>query len=166
VPILTESAVSTDTAGAPVVNSVDYRDTGVILKVTPRVNDGGLVLMDISQEVSDVVNPGTAAIQSPTISERKVASSIAIQDGQTVALGGLITDKRTDTKGGIPWLNQIPLLGNLFGSTNDEHDRTELIVLLTPRVIRNNADALSITDELKEKIRTAEPLPPPKPAHF
>ncbi|HEY5237614.1 MAG TPA: type II secretion system secretin GspD, partial [Rhizomicrobium sp.] len=166
VPILTESAVSTDTAGAPVVNSVDYRDTGVILKVTPRVNDGGLVLMDISQEVSDVVNPGTAAIQSPTISERKVASSIAIQDGQTVALGGLITDKRTDTKGGIPWLNQIPLLGNLFGSTNDEHDRTELIVLLTPRVIRNNAEALSITDELKEKIRTAEPLPSPKPAHF
>jgi general secretion pathway protein D len=166
VPILTESAVSTDTAGAPVVNSVDYRDTGVILKVTPRVNDGGLVLMDISQEVSDVVNPGTAAIQSPTISERKVASSIAIQDGQTVALGGLITDKRTDTKAGIPWLNQIPLLGNLFGSTDDEHDRTELIVLLTPRVIRNNADALSITDELKEKIRTAEPLPPPKPAHF
>jgi general secretion pathway protein D len=166
VPILTESAVSTDTAGAPVVNSVDYRDTGVILKVTPRVNDGGLVLMDISQEVSDVVSPGTAAIQSPTISERKVASSIAIQDGQTIALGGLITDKRTDTKAGIPWLNQIPLLGNLFGSTDDEHDRTELIVLLTPRVIRNNADALSITDELKEKIRTAEPLPPPKPAHF
>ncbi len=100
VPIITASAVSTDTTSAPIVNSVDYLDTGVILKVTPRVNDGGLVLLDISQEVSDVVNPTTGAIQSPTISERKIASSIAIQDGQTVALGGLITDKRTKGRGG------------------------------------------------------------------
>jgi general secretion pathway protein D len=165
VPIITESAVSTDTVGAPIVNSVDYRDTGVILKVTPRVNDGGLVLLDISQEVSDVVNNGTAAIPSPTISERKVASSIAIQDGHTVALGGLITDKHTDTGSGVPLLRDIPLIGSLFGTTDKEHDRTELLILLTPRVIRNATDAQSITDELKEKIRTAEPLPPPKPVH-
>lgn len=165
VPIITESAVSTDTSGAPIVNSVDYRDTGVILKVTPRVNDGGLVLLDISQEVSDVVSAGTAAIPSPTISERKVASSIAIQDGHTVALGGLITDKHTDTGSGVPLLRDIPLIGSLFGTTDKEHDRTELLILLTPRVIRNAVDAQSITDELKEKIRTAEPLPPPKPVH-
>ncbi|HSZ75280.1 MAG TPA: type II secretion system secretin GspD [Rhizomicrobium sp.] len=165
VPIITASAVSTDTTSAPIVNSVDYRDTGVILKVTPRVNDGGLVLLDISQEVSDVVNPTTGAIQSPTISERKVASSIAIQDGQTVALGGLITDKRTKGKEGIPLLDKIPLLGNLFGSTDDEHDRTELLVLLTPRVIRSATQAQAITDELKEKIHSAEPLPPSRVFH-
>lgn len=165
VPIITASAVSTDTTSAPIVNSVDYRDTGVILKVTPRVNDGGLVLLDISQEVSDVVNPTTGAIQSPTISERKIASSIAIQDGQTVALGGLITDKRTKGKEGIPFLDQLPLIGNLFGTTDDEHDRTELLVLLTPRVVRNAVQAELITDELQAKIHSAEPLPPPKAFH-
>ena len=98
VPIL--SAQVTSTTGSidgslPVTNEVDYRDTGVILNVTPRVNDSGLVLLDISQEVSDVSTTTTSAINSPTIQERKVASSIAVQDGQTIALGGLIRDKDT-----------------------------------------------------------------------
>jgi general secretion pathway protein D len=162
VPIL--QAQVTSTAGSingdlPVTNEVDYRDTGVILNVTPRVNDSGLVLLDISQEVSDVSSTTTSAINSPTIQERKIASSIAVKDGQTVALGGLIRNNSSHEKTGIPWFNDIPYIGFLFGSTNNEDKRTELLVLLTPRVVRNAEDVKTITDELKEKIHAAAPLP-------
>jgi general secretion pathway protein D len=159
VPISTGSAVSTESSSAPIVNSVDYRDTGVILKVTPRVNDGGLVLLDISQEVSDVATTSSSSIDSPTINERKIASSIAVHDGQTVALGGLITNSRTDNSLGIPGLRHIPLLGPiLFNSTDKENDRTELIVLLTPRVVRNEEEAEAVTKQLEEDLKTIQPL--------
>jgi general secretion pathway protein D len=129
------------------------------------VNDSGLVLLDISQEVSDVSSTTTSAINSPTIQERKIASSIAVQDGQTIALGGLIRDKDIQEKTGIPYLNDIPYLGFLFGATNNEHDRTELLILLTPRVVRNAQDVRTVTEELREKIHAAVPLSaaPPRP---
>jgi len=159
VPITTGSAVSTETSSAPIVNSVDYRDTGVILKVTPRVNDGGLVLLDISQEVSDVATTSSSSIDSPTINERKIASSIAVHDGQTVALGGLITTSDTDNSTGLPGLRHIPVLGPLlFNSTDKEKDRTELIVLLTPRVVRDEAGAKSMTEQLEDELKTIQPL--------
>jgi general secretion pathway protein D len=87
-----------------------------------------------------------------------VQSSIAVKDGQTIALGGLIKDEDTQQKTGIPWLNQIPALGFLFGSTNNSHNRTELLVLLTPRVVRNKEDVKSITQELQEKIHSVTPI--------
>jgi general secretion pathway protein D len=161
VPILQAQVTSTSGSidgSLPITNEVDYRDTGVILNVTPRVNDSGLVLLDISQEVSDVSSTTTSAINSPTIQERKIASSIAVKDGQTVALGGLIRDKDTQEKNGIPYLNQVPVLGFLFGNTSGEHDRTELLILLTPRVVRNEHDVQTITDELREKIHATVPL--------
>jgi general secretion pathway protein D len=160
VPIETASSSSVIGSDSPIVNSIDYLDTGVILKVTPRVNDGGLVLLDISQEVSDVAGtpPASAQIQSPTIEQRRIASSIAVQDGQTIALGGLIRDTRTDENDGVPWLKDVPLLGNLFKNTDNQDVRTELLVLLTPRVIKNPTDAQAITDELREEIKLADPL--------
>jgi general secretion pathway protein D len=159
VPISTGSAVSTESSSAPIVNSVDYRDTGVILKVTPRVNDGGLVLLDISQEVSDVASTTSSQIDSPTINERKIASSIAVHDGQTVALGGLITRSKTDNSLGIPLLRHIPILGStIFNNTDKEDDRTELIVLLTPHVIRSDAEAKSITQGLIDAMKSIQPL--------
>ena len=158
VPVL-QAQVTSELTGTSVTNEVNYVDTGVILNVTPRVNDNGLVLLDISQEVSDVSSTTTSGIDSPTIQERKIASSIAVKDGQTIALGGLIRDNNTQNKTGIPYLNQIPVLGFLFGATNNTHDRTELIVLLTPRVIRNAEDVKTVTDELREKIHAAAPLP-------
>jgi general secretion pathway protein D len=157
VPIVTGSAESTLTTGAPLVNSVDYKDTGVILKVTPRVNDGGLVLLDLSQEVSNVASTTSSSINSPTINERKIASSIAVHDGETVALGGLITTQDTDNNTGLPGLRNIPVLGNLFNSVDKEQDRTELIVLLTPRVIRDRAQADSVTDDLKRELKGIAP---------
>jgi general secretion pathway protein D len=158
VPILQASVSST--IGTDVTNEVNYMNTGVILSVTPRVNDSGLVLLDISQEVSDVSQTSSSTINSPTINDRKIASSIAVKDGQTIALGGLIRDSKSDENAGVPFLNQIPLLGNLFNNKNDKDERTELLVLLTPRVIRNEEDVKTITEELREKIHAAAPLPP------
>jgi general secretion pathway protein D len=169
VPISTGSAVSTETAGAPIVNSIDYREVGVILKITPRVNSGGLVLLDIAQEVSGVLpqaetsaNSGSGIV-SPTFEERKIATSIAVQDGQTVALGGLIKNEVDKGRSTIPLLGSIPILGHLFGDTTGTLVRTELIVLLTPHVVRTPVDAQAITDELKSKIEMAAPPPPPPP---
>jgi len=158
VPVATQSAVRVEDPGAPIVNSIQFRETGVILTVTPRVNAGGLVTLEIEQEVSDVVPTETSGIDSPTISQRKISSTVAIQSGQTVALGGLISDGTNYAKSGIPFLSRIPILGELFSSTEDTYDRTELLVLITPRVVANNEQARSVTDELRRKLRTVLPL--------
>ncbi|MGV8995830.1 MAG: type II secretion system protein GspD [Parvibaculaceae bacterium] len=144
--------------GAPVVNSIQYYDTGVILKVTPRVNQGGMVMMDVSQEVSDVVETKTSTIDSPTIQQRKINSTVAVQDNETIALGGLMKESRTNGKGGIPLLKDIPVLGNLFGATNDSKTKTELMVLITPHVVDNLMKARTVTDELREKLPAVQPL--------
>ncbi|HEV2365168.1 MAG TPA: type II secretion system secretin GspD [Caulobacteraceae bacterium] len=157
VPIATGSAVSTLSSGAPIVNSIEYRDTGVILKVTPRVNASGLVLLDITQEVSDVTQNATSSINSPTIQQRKIATSVVVQDGATIALGGLIRNSITKNRNGLPVLSDIPGLGLLFGNTHKLDQRTELIVLLTPRVIRTADEAHEVTEELREKINLAAP---------
>lgn len=152
VPIVTQQAISTLTAGAPLVNNVQYHDTGVILKVTPRVNRGGMVMMDISQEVSSVAQTTTSSIDSPTINERKIESTVAVHDSETVALGGLIMDNTTVAKNGIPVLQSIPVLGNLFTDTQKSKTRTELMVLITPHVLDSIEKARSVTDELKRKL--------------
>jgi general secretion pathway protein D len=109
-----------------------------------------------------VAQTSTSTIDSPTIQQRKFSSSIAIQDGQTVALGGLIRDSKEVTKDGLPVLSKIPVVGGLFGSQDTSHKRTELLVLLTPRVIRNPDDAKAITEELMRKIKTLQPTAVPK----
>jgi general secretion pathway protein D len=159
VPVETAQAVSTIDSSAPIVNSIQYEDTGVILKVTPRVNRGGVVMMDISQEVSAVdASIATPGLDSPAIEQRKIDSSVAIQDGETIALGGLITDSKTHGDSGIPFVQDIPLLGNLFRNTDNEHDRTELIVLITPHVVDNIQKARAITDELRRKLPTVQAI--------
>jgi general secretion pathway protein D len=152
VPVATQSSVSTLTSDATVVNSIDYKSTGVILTVTPRVNEGGLVLMDISQEVSDVTTTTTSSLDSPTINERKIGSTIAIQDGQTIALGGLISDNRSDGRTGVPFLQSIPVVGSLFRQDSRSDTRTELLVLITPHVVRNSTEAADITADLRSKL--------------
>lgn len=161
VPISSGNAVSVENPNAPIVNSIEYRDTGVILKVTPRVNAGGLVLLDISQEVSDVNTSATAAsarLSSPTISTRRISTSVAVQDGQVIALGGLFRDARTIGKNGVPLLSRIPVIGGLFGSHSNGQNRTELIVLMKPHVIRTVDDGHAVTEELRSKLRTLEPF--------
>jgi general secretion pathway protein D len=157
VPIATSSAVAT-VGSSPIVNSIDYRSTGVILKITPRVNQGGMVTMDISQEVSDVSKTDTSTLDSPTISQRKIDSTIAVQDNETIALGGLIKDSRTNGSSGLPYLSEIPVVGALFGTKSHEIDRTELIVLITPHVVDNLQKSRAVTDELRRKLPGLETL--------
>jgi general secretion pathway protein D len=158
VPITTQTAVSVVTPDAPIVNSVELKETGVILKVTPRVNSSGTVGLDIEQEVSDVVPTTTSTIDSPTIRQRKLKSTITVEDGETIALGGLIRDSSTRDRSGIPLLSDIPVLGNLFRANDNIKDRTELLVLITPRVVRNPDEAREITDELRRRVQAVEPL--------
>ena len=161
VPIATQNSTSNIAGNAPTINAIEYRDTGVILKVTPRVNGSGLVLLDIAQEVSSVnlqAGSGGAGINSPTISTRRITTSVAVQDGEVLALGGLIRNSQTKGRSGLPFLAQIPVLGGLFGKQVVTGGKTELIVLLRPRVIRTIDDGRLITDELREKIKTLEPF--------
>ncbi len=158
VPLLTTQQQSTTTTDAPIVNAVEYHDTGVILKVTPRVNQGGNVMMDISQEVSEVANTTSSTLDSPTIQLRKINSTVAVHDGETVALGGLIKDNRSRDKSGIPFLSDIPVLGNLFRTTDNNDTRTELIVLITPHVVDSTQKARSVTEELRQRLPTVQPL--------
>lgn len=153
VPITVQTSVSTTDANAPVVSSIQMQDTGVILHVTPRANKSGQIILDVDQEVSNVVATTTSNINSPTIQQRKISTTVAIHDGETVALGGLISDSRSKTRDGIPFLRQIPVLGNLFGSTNKQGTRTELIVLLTPRVIRSPVESEEVMSELETEFR-------------
>ena len=158
VPVSTQSAVSVSDPDAPIVNSIEYFDTGVILRVTPRVNAGGLVIMELEQEVSDVVETVTSGIDSPTINQRRIKTTVAVQSGETVALGGLIRDDRARSNSGIPLLRDIPVLGKLFSTTIEGAARTELIVLITPRVVRSQFEARQVTEELRRRIRAVAPL--------
>lgn len=159
VPISTGTATNL-TAGNAIVSTIEYKDTGVILKITPRVNASGMVQLDVSQEVSEVsAASGTVTqSQSPTISTRRIATTVAVRDGQVIALGGLFSDQKTLDRSGIPVLSQIPYIGGLFGTHTINHVRTELIVLLKPHVLSNDDDAQAVTDELREKLHTLVPF--------
>jgi general secretion pathway protein D len=134
-------------------NSIQYQDTGVTLEVTPRVNSNGMVIMAIKQIVSAVV-PGASSsgIISPTIDKKEIESSVAVLDGETIALGGLIDEQNNETKTGIPWLYELPLIGPLFGSTGYDTTKNELVVLITPRVVKSKLDSSKVTNEFKRKL--------------
>jgi general secretion pathway protein D len=160
VPYLSQTSQSTITTGSPVINSINYQQTGVIMQVTPRVNSGGLVTLDISQEVSDVATGVTTpGVNSPTFNQRSVTSRVVIQDGQTVGLAGLIQDSDSKQNQGIPWLKDIPLLGALAGQQNNQRARTELLVLITPHVVQDQRDARSLTEDLRDQLRGAAAVP-------
>jgi general secretion pathway protein D len=155
VPITVQSAAPITGGVDTIVNSIELRDTGVILTVTPRVNAGGLVILEIQQEVSNVVRAETVTqseLTTPTISQRLVSSTVAVQHGQTVALGGLITDNRERSRDGVPILSSIPIIGVLFSTRSTVDDRTELLVLLTPRVIDSPERAQAVTEEIRRRI--------------
>lgn len=153
VPIVTQSAVSTSASSAPIVNSVQLRDTGVILRVTPRANKSGRIFLEVAQEVSNVIPNSASGIDSPTIQQRKISSTISVENGETIALGGMIKESQTKSRTGLPIIGRIPLIGALFGSTGNSKDRTELIVLLTPRIIRSSQESEAVTDELQKQFK-------------
>jgi general secretion pathway protein D len=158
VPIVTQQAQGVGAPGAPVVNTVQLRDTGVILQVTPRVNQSGVVTLDISQEVSDVAKTTTSGINSPTIQQRRLTSTVATRSGQVVALGGLIRERASKGRSGVPLLSQIPIIGAAFGSHSNGASRTELIILIKPTVIRSPDEVKGMVDGLIEGFDETESL--------
>jgi general secretion pathway protein D len=157
VPVSTGSATVLTTNNT-VVNTIDYRNTGIILRVAPRVNVNGNVRLDIEQEISNV-SPTTANSLTPTVSERKVKSSISVASGQTVLLAGLISETHQGNRSGIPGLDQIPNLGDIFSHNDKSTARTELIIFIRPQIIRDGTDAHYVAEELRSKLRgTIKPL--------
>jgi len=161
VPVSTGSATVLSTNNA-VVNTIDYKNTGIILDVIPRVSPDNTVQLDISQEISNVVDSATTLSSNsssisnaptPTISERKVKSQITVASGQMVLLAGLVAETQSKTRDGIPILDQLPVVGGAFGNTGKQRQRTELIILIKPRIIRDSVDASQVAEQLRAKMR-------------
>lgn len=156
IPVTTRSSQSTTDPDAPIVTEVQYRDTGTLLTVLPRINAGGQVTLDISQEVSlPGTEPAVGGGGNVSIAQRTIDSMVTVQSGQTIVLGGLIRETATDARSGIPLLMDIPWLGKLFSSTQEVINRTELIVTVTPTVVENQQDVEAVTDELRLRMKKA-----------
>lgn len=150
-PIQTSQTVNTSNTGV-LTQNVELKDTGVQLKVKPRVNNGGLVIMDIMQEVTDV-GATDAATGQRTFLKRSIESTVAIQSGDTIILGGLIQDNDNKGDSGVPFLHKIPMLGGLFGSKSEGANRTELLVTISPRAINHYQDFSKVGDEFRDKMQ-------------
>ena len=151
VPIQGQSTI-VGTTGA-ITTSVTYVDTGVVLSVRPHINSGGLVTLEISQEVSDVQDGvTTTGLNSPTINKRSAQTIVAVQSGDTMVLGGLIKDDKNAGSSGLPFLSDIPVVGALFGAKTDATTRRELIITITPRVVTDNQQARDVTAEFRKKL--------------
>ena len=155
---ISQTTVNTGNADST-LSSVEYVQTGVILDVVPRINPGGLVYMDIQQQVSDAqTQSGTSDTPvNPRISTRSVSTQVAVQSGQTVLLGGLIKQDNAQSVSAVPYLGKIPGLRWLFGNTSKSKDRTELIVLITPRVITSSSQARQVTDDYRQQMQLLRP---------
>jgi general secretion pathway protein D len=153
VPVATSQQQGLQTTDR-VLNTIEYRDTGVQLSVKPRVTPGGLVQMEIEQEVSTVDEAASAGgLNSPTFSTRNITSNVAVRSAQSVVLGGLIQDLSNRGKQGIPGLYNIPVVGALFGETKKSAERTELVVILTPRVIASDQDVEAVTNDFRGRLK-------------
>jgi general secretion pathway protein D len=146
-------------AGANILNSVEFKDAGVILEVTPRVNVGGRITLELVQDVTDVGAP-----EPPTgnrrFLQRNIQSTVTVQSSETIVLGGLIEDTKVTSRGGIPLLSDIPLLGPLFGTTDNTAERTEIIVLLTPKAVRSQEESRTVTEEFRQRLKELETITP------
>jgi general secretion pathway protein D len=154
------SSINTGVGGGNVVSSAQYVSTGVTLTVTPRINPGGLVYMDITQDVSrpGPRDPDISTSGNPPINNKTVSSQVAVQSGQTIFLGGLISEQSSQGRTGVPYLNRIPGIGRLFGSTTDSTFRSETIVMITPTVIENTADLKSVSDDIRKEFMKVPPM--------
>lgn len=162
VPIITGQMSNADTGGAAsgsVLQTVQYRSTGVILRVKPVIHAGGRIDLDVSQEVSAAQKNETGVDSSPIILTRRIETKLTVSDGNTLLLGGLMQEQRTAGNAGIPWLKDIPYAGRLFRTTeSDVSERTELVILLTPYVIEDDFDAQSITEAFRNQFAWAVPM--------
>lgn len=148
-PVQSGSAV---TDGGVVSNSITYKDTGVVLDVTPSVNSGGMVTLTVKQSITDVGEIEAATGQRPFLN-RDLSTKVAVRSGEAAVLGGLIRENTSDGKAGIPVLRDLPILGNFFGSTSKTKNRTELLVMITPRVLNNEQDLRDVSREMRNRLK-------------
>ena len=151
VPILTSTQQST-LATANIVSSIQYRDTGTILTILPQVNSAGLVNMEIRQEVSDVGVASFGDTNSPSFTSRETETTVVVQNRESVLLGGIIDERVERTRNGVPFLMDVPVLGRLFRVEQDKRERTELVILITPHVIRDRNEAQTVTKEFTDRV--------------
>lgn len=164
VPIATQSAVGVLAPGAPIVNSINFRNTGVILNITPQISDNGRIVLDIEQEVSDVVPTTSSNIDSPTIQQRRIKTKVAVGNGEAIVLAGFMQDRAQRGRQQVPLLGNIPVVGNLFKDKNDQIRRTELLIAITPHIVKDAHQIRSIAAEFRDRMnfttrpqRTAPP---------
>jgi general secretion pathway protein D len=161
VPVITsqQSEANTNTGTGGILQTIQYRQVGVILRVKPVIHSGGRVDLEVQQEVSSATETRTGVTSSPTIATRKVETKLSVADGSTVLLGGLITRTSSNTDSGVPYVKDVPLLGSLFSNRSDSTDVTELVVMITPYVIENDFEAGAVTDAFRSQFKWAQPAP-------
>ena len=158
IPVATQSSVDLSSGNAPTITNIEYRDTGVILKVKPNINSNGRVVLDVTQEVSSVATLQTHGIDSPTIRQRKIATNVLLNDGATLALGGLVQENDTKTVKKVPGLGDVPIVGSLFRKTESSKRRSELLILIRPKVIYTEDDARTVTEYWRSKLSGANTI--------
>ncbi|MBB1651288.1 type II secretion system secretin GspD [Delftia sp. UME58] len=145
------------TVGSTTTNSYQYKDTGVNLQVTPSVNAGNLVTMTVNQQVTDVGSEDTITKQTAFL-QRQLSSRVAVRSGESIVMGGLIQETNSNSRNGVPFLHDLPVVGNLFGSSTNSGRRTELLVIITPRVVRTDIDVREVSEDLRERMRALAPI--------
>ena len=151
---------STSSTNTSTTSNIEFKDTGVILSVKPDIKAGGLIRLDISQEVI-TLGEQPEGIDQPPLNRRSVQSNVAVESGQTILLGGLISETSLDSSAGVPGLHKLPVVGALFGSKSDNYTRRELVLLITPTVIETSAEAVRVADELRERMKGIIPIESP-----
>jgi general secretion pathway protein D len=158
IPICQQSFVgsgSTTTTNV-VTTTSQYIDTGVLLQVTPHINAGGLITLDVQVEVSDPGPLSADCGQAPPINTRSVQTIVSVQSGQTMVMGGLIGETKTNTSEGLPLLARIPIIGGLFGTQKLTNNRTELVMFITPRTVETEIDLKNIVDDLRRRMENID----------
>ena len=158
VPVATQSSTDTSAGDAPTITTIEYRDTGVILTVKPNINRNGRVVLDVTQEISSVAETQTSGIDSPTIRQRKVATNVLLTDGATLALGGLVQERDTKTVTKVPGLGDAPILGSLFRRTESNKSRSELLILIRPRVVETKEQSRTVTQQWRSKLSSSNSI--------
>jgi general secretion pathway protein D len=152
VPIATSQQTGITVPGAPIIAQIAYRSTGVILGITPRIGENGRIQLDIEQEVSEVRANDVSDLDSPTISQRRVKTTVAVGDGESILLAGMMRDRNQIDHSKVPLVGDIPVVGNLFKNKSDNITRTELFIAITPQVVRDPRQIRSVADEFRDKL--------------
>jgi general secretion pathway protein D len=151
------TSINTSGSGDTITSEVQFRDTGVILNVTPRINPGGLVFLDVSQNISTPTG-GADSNGNVSISQREISTKVAVDSGQTVLLGGLISETQVKSRQGVPLLSDIPILGHLFSSNSTDTIKTEIIVSIKPTVINSKGEFDALTEEYRRRFKHINPI--------